>query len=161
MGTVAVKWLTSKLMTGVDSRGQTVVIGTWAELDPPWAGLKPSDMLLLAAASCSAHDVVLILEKKREPLLGLEVTCTGEQQEQPPFIFTRIHLHYKLFGELNPEKVVRAIRLSEEKYCSVINTLKPAVTVTHDYQIVKSPQIDHEAATRDMSQDGEKTKTNS
>jgi putative redox protein len=136
MGTVAVKWLTSKLMTGIDSRGKTVVIGTWAEADPPWAGLKPSDMLLLAAASCSAHDVVLILEKKREPLVGLEVSCTGHQEEAPPYRFTSIHLQYTLFGELDPAKVATAISLSEDKYCSVINTLKPGVKISHDYQIV-------------------------
>ncbi len=135
MGTVGVKWLTSKLMTGVDLRGQTVVIGTWAEAEPPWKGLKPSDMLLLAAASCSAHDVVLILEKTRESLVGLEVSCTGEQQDEPPYRFTDIHLSYTLYGELDPAKVERAIRLSEDRYCSVINTLKPGVAVSHDYEI--------------------------
>ena len=141
MGTVGVKWLTSKLMTGVDLRGQTVVIGTWAEAEPPWKGIKPSDMLLLAAASCTAHDVVLILERTREPLVGLEVTCTGQQEEQPPYRFTDIHLSYTLYGELDPVKVERSIRLSEDKYCSVINTLKPGVAVTHDYEIKEPAEL--------------------
>ncbi len=154
MGTVAVKWLTSKLMTGIDSRGQTVVLGTWSEADPPWMGMKPSDLVLLAAASCSAHDVVLILEKKRQPFAGLEVTCTGEQQETPPFVFTKIHLHYKVFGEVEPEKVERAIRLSENKYCSVINTLKPAVDISHDYEIVRHGAGELAASLPGLGQDG-------
>ena len=137
MGTVAVKWIESQLMTGVDSFGHPLVIGSWPEQEPEWAGLKPSDLLLLAAASCSAYDVVMILTKQREPLAGLEVRCTGQQASEPPYQFTSIHLTYKLKGQLNPKKVERAIQLSEDKYCSVINTLKPSVEITNEFEIVE------------------------
>lgn len=137
MGTVAVKWVESQLMTGVDSFGHPLVIGSWPEKDPQWAGLKPSDLLLLAAASCSTYDVVMILTKQREPLVGLEVACSGEQAAEPPYQFTCIHLHYTLKGPLNPKKVERAIRLSEEKYCSVTNTLKAGVPITSSFEIVE------------------------
>ena len=137
MGTVAVKWVDSQLMTGVDSFGHPLVMGSWPEKEPEWAGLKPSDLLLLAAASCSAYDIVMILTKQREPLAGLEVSCSGEQEPDPPYTFTRIHLHYTVKGPLNPKKVERAIRLSEERYCSVTNTLKPTVKITSDYELVE------------------------
>lgn len=133
--TVALKWIESKLMTGVDSFGHPLVIGSSSEKEPKWAGLKPSDLLLLAAASCSTYDVVEILTKQREPLVGLEVQCTGEQEPEPPYRFTKIHLHYKVCGEVNPVKLERAIRLSEDKYCSVLNTLKPTVQITSDYEL--------------------------
>jgi putative redox protein len=135
MGTVAVKWIDSQLMTGVDSFGHPLVMGSWPEKSPEWAGLKPSDLLLLSAASCSAYDVVMILHRQREPLVGLEVTCTGEQEDEPPYKFTSMHLHYTLKGALNPSKVERAINLSEEKYCSVVNTLKPMVQITSSFEI--------------------------
>lgn len=135
MGTVAVKWVDSQLMTGVDSFGHPLTIGSWPEKTPEWAGLKPSDLLMLAAASCSAYDVVMILTKQREPLEGLEVTCTGEQAAEAPYQFTHLHLHYKLKGPLNQQKVERAIRLSEDKYCSVLNTLKPTVEITNEFEI--------------------------
>jgi putative redox protein len=138
MGTIAVKWVDSRLMIGVDSLGHSMVISSWPEKEPVWFGLKPSDLLLISAASCSAYDVVMILEKQREPLEGLEVTCTGEQMEDPPYKFTKIHLHYAVKGHCNVEKVARAIRLSEEKYCSVINTLKTAVEMTSDFEILAS-----------------------
>jgi len=138
MGTVAVKWIESQLMTGVDSFGHPLVMGSWPEKEPEWAALKPSDLLLLSAASCSAYDVVMILNKQREPLVGLEVTCTGQQADEPPYRFTSIHLHYTLTGPLNEQKVARAIHLSEEKYCSVINTLKPTVEISSDFEIVTS-----------------------
>ncbi len=137
MGTVAIKWVESQLMTGVDSAGHPLVIGTSSEKEPAWAGLKPSDLLMLSAASCSAYDVIMILDRQREPLAGLEVTCRGEQEPEPPYTFTKMHLHYTLKGDLNPKKVERAIQLSEEKYCSVINTLKNQVTITNDYEIIE------------------------
>jgi putative redox protein len=136
MGTVAVKWIESQLMTGVDSFGHPLVIGSSTKKEPQWAGLKPSDLLLLAAASCSAYDVVMILTKQREPLEDLEVTCTGQQESDPPYQFTSVHLHYKAKGSLSPKKLERAIQLSEEKYCSVTNTLKSSVKITSDYEVI-------------------------
>ena len=135
-GTVHLKWVDSKLMTGVDSRGNPVVLGRWSEREPQWSGLKPSDLLLLATASCSTYDVLMILEKQREPIEDLEVACIGEQESEPPYKFVSIHLHYKVKGQVNPEKVSRAIKLSEEKYCSITNTLKTSVKITHEFEVV-------------------------
>lgn len=136
--TVNIQWIpsTDLLMTGIDSRGTPVVIGITEDNDPPWRGLKATDMLLMAAASCSAYDVVLILNKKKENLVSLEVICSGQRDSEPPRKFTHIHLKYVLRGQLDPENVEKAIQLSEEKYCSVINTLKGSVEITSDYEIV-------------------------
>ena len=135
--TVNLRWISSTetLMAGVDSRGTSAVIGMWDDHDSPWRGLKASDLLLLSAASCSAYDVVTILRKKREPLESLEVVCTGELQNEPPKRFTHIHLHYSLKGDLSRENVKKAIQLSEEIYCTVINTIKGSVEVTSDFEI--------------------------
>jgi putative redox protein len=137
-GSVYIKWIGSTMMTGFDSRGTPLVVGRWPEHDPQLTGLKASDLLLLAAASCSTYDIVMILTKQREPLESVEVTCTGDQEREPPYRFTRIHLHYILVGSLNSEKVKRAIQLSEEKYCSVTNTLRGSVEITSDYEILTS-----------------------
>ncbi len=140
MGTVTLKWIESQLMVGVDSFGHPLVMGSWPAKEPEWAGLKPSDLLLLSAASCSAYDVVMILVKQRAGLTGLEVSCSGEQDDQPPYAFRRMHLHYLVKGDISEAKVARAIRLSEQKYCSVVNTLKPVVEITSDYEIVSENQ---------------------
>jgi putative redox protein len=137
VGTVTVKWVESLLMTGVDSFGRPLVIGWQRDKEPEWTGIKPSDLLLLAAASCSSYDIVTILTKQREPLEGLEVSCTGEQESDPPYQFTSIHLHFAVKGPVNPKKIERAIQLSEEKYCSVTNTLKHGVKITHDFEIIE------------------------
>jgi len=133
---IKVRWVESHLMVGADSRGTPLAIGTWPEQNPEWRGMKASDLLLLAAASYSTYDIASILNKQREPLVSIETTCTGQQQVDPPFKFTRIHLHYVVKGKVNPERVARAIQLSEEKNCSVTNTLRGSVAITSDFEIV-------------------------
>jgi putative redox protein len=135
MGTVSIKWIESQLMVGVDSLGHTLVIGSWPEREPEWAAMKASDLLMLSAAACSAYDVVMILRKQRANLMDLELEVTGEQEPEPPNRFTKIHMHYKFKGALDEVKVRRAIALSEEKYCSIICTLRPSVTFSHSLEI--------------------------
>jgi putative redox protein len=135
MRDVSVKWVASKLMVGVDSFGHPIVLSSWPERDPEWAGVRPADLLLLSAASCSAYDVASILLKQKQPMQSLEVSCQGEQKPDPPRAFTHIHLHYAVAGAVDAAKVEKAIQLSLDKYCSVVNTLKPAVDITSDYSV--------------------------
>ncbi len=136
-GTVNLKWAGARMMLGVDSRGAAIPIGFNRDADPPWSAVKPSDLLLLAAASCSAYDILEILQKQREPLEGLDVLCTGEQITEQPYQFVTVHLKYIIKGAVNPQKAERAIQLSEEKYCSVLATLRPSVKLSSEYEIVE------------------------
>jgi putative redox protein len=135
MNKVTLRWIEPHLMVGTDSNGHSIVIGRSPDDHAEWAGMKPSDLLLLATASCSAYDVVDILRKQREPLVDLKVLCDGDQLDDPPFTFTKIHLHYVVYGPVNPEKLQKAIRLSEDKYCCVIGSLRPGVNITSDFEI--------------------------
>ena len=136
-GTVNLKWTGARMMLGVDSRGAAIPIGFNRDADPPWSGVKPSDLLLLAAASCSAYDVVEILQKQREPLEGLDIQCTGEQITEQPYKFVAVHLKYVIKGAVNPKKVERAIQLSEDKYCSVLATLRPSIEISSEFEIIE------------------------
>jgi putative redox protein len=135
MGTVIIRWVDRTLMLGTDSNGHSIVIGRSPENHDTFIGVKPSDLLLLSIASCTAYDVLEILSKQREPLKDLKVLCSGEQESEPPYTFTKIHLQYQVEGNVDKSKLERAIRLSEEKYCSVINTLQQGVPVSSDYEI--------------------------
>jgi putative redox protein len=137
MGSVTLRWVNGKMMAGTDSNGHSIVIGRSPDNPDEFAGMKPSDLLLLAAASCAAHDVIEILQKQREPMRDLKVICVGEQMPEPPNTFTSIHLHYIVHGAVNPTRLQRAICLSEDKYCSVITTLRPGVPVTSDFEILE------------------------
>lgn len=118
-----------------DSNGHSIVVGRSPDRTQGWAGVKPSDLLLMAVASCSGYDVVEILTKQHEPFEDMKIYCHGDQLPDPPYTFTHIHLEYVIKGAVNPKKLEKAIQLSEGKYCSVIASLKPTVTISHEYRI--------------------------
>jgi putative redox protein len=138
MGTTTVKWIQGKQFIGIDSTQHSVVLSTPAE----GIGIKPSDLLLIAIAACSAVDVVDILAKKRMPLLLLEITTSGEQDQDPPWTFRKLHLHFRVGGRgLTPLAVAQAIQLSEEKYCSVAATVRATAQITTDFEIVEEMPV--------------------
>jgi len=127
-------WCGEGLFVGIDRNKHSVVISTQHEENR--VGMKPSDLLLVALASCTAVDVVSIMRKKRQPLSRLEVMADGEQEPDPPWRFRTIHLTYRVHGRnLTPEAVARAIELSEGRYCSVAASLRPQVEITTSFEI--------------------------
>ena len=135
MGTTAVKWIQGKQFVGIDSTHHSVVLSSADE----GIGVKPSDLLLIGVAACSAVDVVEILAKKRMPLTLLEITSSGEQDQDPPWTFRKIRLHFRMAGtNLTEQAVAQAIQLSEEKYCSVAATVRATAQITTDFEIVES-----------------------
>jgi len=97
------------------------------------AAPSPVVTLLLAAASCSGADIVSILEKSRAGLTSCRIEMTGTRQEAHPRRFIAIHMVIHLAGTaLDEAKARHAIRLSLEKYCSVVHSLAPDIALTHD-----------------------------
>ena len=142
MGTATVKWIEGKQFIGVDSTHHSVVLSTPDE----GIGIKPSELLLIAVASCSAVDVVEILAKKRMTLTHLEISSSGEQDQDPPWTFRKIHMHYKIGGKNLTEKAVaQAIQLSEEKYCSVAATIRATAQIITDFEILEETTMGQES----------------
>jgi len=102
-------------------------------------GVSASDLLPMALIGCASHDVVEILTKQRQDLQQLKVSAEAVQDDDPPWRFRKIHIHYQAVGKgIDPEKLRKAILLSEEKYCSVYATLKDAIEITHDSEVVEA-----------------------
>jgi putative redox protein len=96
----------------------------------------PMLQVLLAAASCSAADVVDILEKMREKLVSLDLEAWGDRREEHPRRYTALRLTFRVRGEgLAEAKVRRAIDLSLEKYCSVMHSLAPDIRVSYELDL--------------------------
>jgi putative redox protein len=120
----------------VDSSKHAVVLSTQDEANG--TGMKPSDLLLVALAGCSAVDVVGILEKKRQDLRGFEINVQGEQDPDPPWAFRRIEMEYVVTGrEITEKAVADAIRLSKDKYCSVSATVSGVAEIVTSFRIVE------------------------
>ncbi len=92
---------------------------------------SPVTTLLFAAAACSGADVVSILEKKKVKLARCRIEISGERREEYPRRFTAISMVFHLAGEgLDRTKAERSVELSIQKYCSVVSSLDPTITVT-------------------------------
>jgi putative redox protein len=95
----------------------------------------PMELLLVALGACTATDVVSVLGKKRQKLDSLEVEVSGERAAEPPTVWVKLEIVYKLRGLLDENAVKHAIQLSEEKYCSVAAMLRKTATITYRYEI--------------------------
>jgi len=91
---------------------------------------------LASLAGCTGVDVVNILKKKRVNFKDIEIKVSGKRADTHPKVYTDIHVTYLIWGEGIKEKdVEQAIKLSEDKYCSVSAMLKSTAKIHSDYKI--------------------------
>jgi len=95
---------------------------------------SPKELVLIGLCGCTAADVVSILRKKREPFTSVEVRAHGESAVDPPTVYNAIHLVYRVGGKVSPKAVEDAVRLSEEKYCSVSAMLSKTAKITYEIE---------------------------
>jgi len=100
------------------------------------AGNSPMELVLIGLCGCTGYDVASILRKKREPFTSLEVHAEGDRAPNPPTVFTEIRLIYKVGGNVSRKAVEDAVRLSEEKYCSVAAMLKKTAKISYQIEYV-------------------------
>lgn len=131
-----VSWVEGMMFTGESGSGHTIVLDGAPENGGRNAGIRPMELMLLGLAGCTAFDVVLILQRGREPIAGCVVEVDAERAPTDPKVFTAIHLQYRLSGQgLSPQKVERAIQLSKEKYCSASIMLGQVAQITHAWTV--------------------------
>src|SRR3954471_5358076 len=97
----------------------------------------PMELVLMALCSCTATDVVSILRKKREPFTSLDVRANGERATEPPTVYTKIHLIYRVGGKVSKKAMEDAVQLSKNKYCSVSQMLQKSVPITSEIEHVE------------------------
>jgi putative redox protein len=141
MRTVSVSWdpLAGQFVAGGTNGGHTITIN--APRAPGEergsTGFSATELLLAGAGSCSAWDVVEILRKRRSKVTSLDVTVEGQQQEDPPWTYQRVALHFRIAGAgLKPEVVSRVIRLSIVRYCSVITTIAGVAAIEATVELI-------------------------
>ena len=134
---IKVSWQGESAFLGENEMGGKAQLGVM-EGKP---GIKPMQMILASLAGCTGVDVVNILKKKRIKFSDLKINVSGKRAETHPKVFTDIEVTYLIWGEEIREKdVEQAIRLSEEKYCSVSAMLKSTAKINFDYKILAPSQ---------------------
>jgi len=135
---VIASWKSENTFIGQNTDGGTIQMGT-LEGRP---GVSPMQLLLMGLAGCTGMDIVSILHKKHLKLDDLQVLVRGIRSTVYPKIWTDIHITYLIWGDhLHPRDVEQAIRLSEEKYCSVGLMLCKVASITSEYHLFEFGEI--------------------
>ena len=124
-------------MEAENEQGNTIQMDASPDIGGTNQGMRPMQLLLAAMGGCSSIDLINILKKQKQPLKDLKVTVTGEREKDVvPSLYTEVHAHFRLFGDLDKDKVQKAVTLSVDKYCSVAKTLEKAAKVTYSFEII-------------------------
>ncbi len=124
-------WTDKERFIARASSGHAIVVDAGAEK----TANGPMELILIGLCSCTAVDVVSILRKKREPFRAVAVRAEAERAETPPKVYTRIKLVYRVKGKVSRKAAEDAVRLSEEKYCSVAGMLQKTARITYSVEL--------------------------
>ena len=130
-----VKFAGDDLFIGITPSAHAVTLDTNHDRN---VAPSPVELLLIAVGSCTAVDVISILNKKRQSVAKYYVEVSGERREEHPRSFKSMNIHHVLRGEsISKHAVEQAIELSETKYCSVAATLRPTVEIHSSFEIIQ------------------------
>ncbi|MDG6779009.1 OsmC family protein [Thiomicrorhabdus sp. zzn3] len=135
-----IKWQGGMAFEGTTESGHSVLMDAAPEVGGENKGARPMEMVLLGLGGCTSIDIIMMLNKSQPDLVkDCQVEITAERADSVPKVFTKIHVHFKVFGSgLNVKKVERAVNLSAEKYCSVSKMLEATVEMSHDFEIIEA-----------------------
>ncbi|MBI2956466.1 MAG: OsmC family protein [Acidobacteria bacterium] len=133
MQQASVKWADGEQFLVVGPSGHALVLDADRERN---TGPGPMELLLVALGACSGSDVVTILRKKRQTLTGLVIELAGERADEPPRVWTKLKIHFRVRGKgIDPRGVAQAVELSRTKYCSVAATLSRTADIEWSHSI--------------------------
>jgi putative redox protein len=135
MQTTTVKWIGEEKFSATSPSGHLVAFDSDRESNTAPGAME---MVLMALGSCTATDIVIILKKKRQKLESLEVVCSGERAKEPPTVWTKLDVLFRIHGQVEETALKQAIELTKEKYCSVAAMLSKTAKITWRHEIVKS-----------------------
>lgn len=99
-------------------------------------GISPMEMVATSLGGCSSIDILTILRKQRQRVNHFDVQVEAERAtDRTPAVFTTMHVHYRVEGDVAPDKVRRAINLSLEKYCSVSKMLEKTASISYSFTV--------------------------
>ena len=118
-----ISWTGNMAFSSTTPSGHSLTMDASGEIGGENKGPRPTELLLNAVAGCTGIDIISILTKMRLSPTAFHMDVEGTRAEEHPKKFTTVHIHYSFEGVLPEDKVVRAIELSKDKYCSVSHSL--------------------------------------
>src|SRR5580704_10320273 len=126
-------WVEKQRFNGISDSGHSIVVD-----GDKTGGNSPMELVLIGLCGCTGYDVVSILQKKREPFTSLEIRAEAERAKDPPQGYTQIKLIYRVGGKVSRKAMEDAVRLSEQKYCSVSAMLQKTAEITTEIEYIEA-----------------------
>lgn len=133
--TIRLEWSEAQSFTAESPAGAAIALDGESR-----KAFSPTQALLASVAGCMGIDVVLILQKMREELLGLRIEVDGDRVEEPPRYFRAIHLRFTIDGHVSRERAEHAVQLSLDRYCSVFHTLRKDIEIRTTVELTDLPK---------------------
>lgn len=130
-----ITWVQDMQFVASGDSGHAIVMDSSPDVGGHDSAARPMEVLLMGLLGCTAMDVISILKKKRQPVQGFKIFATGERSAEHPKKYTKIHLEYVAYGDVDPKALARAIELSETTYCGAIATVRGVAEVTYSYRV--------------------------
>ena len=119
-----------------NTNGHRVLLDNKGKSSGKVKGISPMELLLMGLAGCSSIDIVAILRKQKIELDDIQVSVEGFRPEGAvPALFKTIAVNVRLQGDCSPEKALRAVKLSFDKYCSVSKTLESTAQINYTVEL--------------------------
>lgn len=136
--TAKISWVDGALLVAEAGSGHTITMDGSPDVGGRNLAARPMEVLLIGMGGCTAIDLVSMLKKQRQDILGVEVSLSGERATDHPMVYSAVKLTYTVRGrKLNKALVERAVSLSDEKYCSATAMFKKTAKVTHEVVLVE------------------------
>ncbi len=117
--------------------GHKITIDANEEMGGENKGPRPKPLMLLALAGCSGMDVISILKKMKVEPEYFNIKVEGDLSDEYPKQYIKMKVIYEFKGKDLPfDKIEKAVKLSEEKYCGVYALYKKAIEVTNEIKIL-------------------------
>jgi putative redox protein len=136
--TATLTWVDGMQFVAGSGTGHAIVIDGDEEVGGHNTGPRPMELLLMGLLSCTAMDVLSVLQKKRQKVTALNLYAEGQRAEEHPRRYTQIHVTYVACGDVEEAALARAIQLSEERYCAAMATIRPAVQLSSSFRVERS-----------------------
>jgi putative redox protein len=144
-----VNWHGRLTFTGSAETGFSLPLGSEPEVGGDNDGFRPTELIAIGLAGCTAMDVISILGKKRQEVTDFEVQTHTQRAEEQPHVFTHAVIEYLVTGRhVEEDAVVRSIELSATRYCPAIAMLSKATPIDYKYQIFEDQGNGQRAAVK-------------
>ncbi len=139
MAVTIVRYESGMRFVGQVPSGHTVPMDASDQVGGIDSAPRPVEVLLSSLGGCTGMDVISLLRKMKTEPRSFSIEIQDERAPEYPKAITKIHLIYRIEGDVPEENAIKAVDLSLSKYCPIANTLHGVAEITYEVEILRDP----------------------